>query len=64
MATTAETKAAGAPKAKAPRDWECAECGHRMTAKRALSAMYGITSGGCPNCGGMDIDLKADAVSL
>lgn len=45
-----------APKTKAPRDWECAECGHRMTAKRAFSAMYGITSGGCPKCGGMDID--------
>jgi uncharacterized protein YlaI len=45
-----------APKAKAPRDWQCQECGKRMTAKAAERAMYGGTDG-CPKCGGMDIDL-------
>jgi hypothetical protein len=42
-------------KVKAPRDWQCQECGRRMTLKQAERAMSGIN--GCPNCGGVDIDL-------
>ncbi len=38
---------------KAIRDWQCQECGKRMTLKQAERA----TSEGCPKCGGTDIDL-------
>lgn len=47
-------KVAGAKKA-AVRDWECRECGKRMTMKQAQKAVSGTE--GCPKCGGADIDL-------
>lgn len=42
-------------RAKAARDWQCQECGRRMTLKQAERASFGTT--GCPGCGGFDIDL-------
>jgi Zn finger protein HypA/HybF involved in hydrogenase expression len=38
-----------------PKDWQCQECGKRMTAKQAERATNGDR--GCPKCGGFDIDL-------
>lgn len=45
------------PEVKRPvvKDWQCLECGKRMTAARAERAMFGPT--GCPSCGGSDIDI-------
>lgn len=31
-----------------PKDWQCQECGKRMTLRQAEQ--------GCPKCGGMDIE--------
>lgn len=41
--------------AERTKDWQCQECGRRMTARQAEKAMFGID--GCPGCGGADIDL-------
>jgi ssDNA-binding Zn-finger/Zn-ribbon topoisomerase 1 len=41
--------------AKEPKDWQCQECGKRMTLKQARKASFGTD--GCPKCGGADIDL-------
>ena len=38
---------------RATRDFECQECHKKMTLKQAERA----ASVGCPNCGGVDIDL-------
>lgn len=40
---------------KTPKDFQCLECGRRMTAKQAEKATTGTE--GCPGCGGADIDL-------
>jgi len=45
-------------KVKALRDWQCLECGKRLTLKAARQAMFGAY--GCPKCGGSDIDLAVD----
>jgi predicted nucleic acid-binding Zn-ribbon protein len=37
------------------KDWQCMECGTRMTLKQAEQSSY--SAEGCPNCGGADIDL-------
>jgi predicted RNA-binding Zn-ribbon protein involved in translation (DUF1610 family) len=37
------------------KDWQCMECGTRMTLKQAEQSSYDAE--GCPNCGGADIDL-------
>jgi len=42
-------------KVRALRDWQCLECGKRLTLKAAHRAMFGAD--GCPKCGGSDIDL-------
>lgn len=49
--------ATGKPKRSlaAARDWQCMECGKRLTLRQAERAMYGAT--GCPKCGSSDIDL-------
>jgi predicted nucleic acid-binding Zn-ribbon protein len=49
MATQTETT----KKPAAPKDWQCMECGKRMTLRAAERA----TSEGCTKCGGSDIDL-------
>ena len=41
-----------------PKDWQCMECGKRMTLAQAERAAYG--DDGCPGCGGSDIDLALD----
>jgi Zn finger protein HypA/HybF involved in hydrogenase expression len=41
------------------KDWQCNECGRKMTAKQAEKAMF--ETDGCPTCGGADIDLIPDA---
>lgn len=38
---------------RTPRDWQCQECGKRLTMQQADRAM----SVGCPKCGGVDVDL-------
>lgn len=51
----------GTPRAKSrrsPKDWQCQECGHRMTLRQAEKASFGPD--GCPKCGGADIDLAAE----
>lgn len=48
MAKTPKTS-----KPKTPKDWQCQECRRRMTLKSTERAI----SVGCPNCGGVDIDL-------
>ena len=45
-------------KIPAIKDWQCNECGRRMTLKTAERATSGID--GCPGCGGVDIDLAVD----
>lgn len=45
-------------KKKQPRDWQCFECGHLMTATQAERATW---SNGCTKCGGVDIDLAVNA---
>ena len=35
------------------KDWQCMECGRKMTLRSAEKAM----SVGCTGCGGSDIDL-------
>ena len=42
---------------KQSKDWECMECGKRMTLKQAERATSGTE--GCPGCGGVDIDMAA-----
>ena len=51
--TTTATTATTATKRPA-KDFECQECGRKMTLKQAERATYG---NGCPKCGGCDIDL-------
>lgn len=51
---TAETKKVP----KAAKNWQCQECGKRMTLKAAERVMYGAD--GCPKCGGADIDLAVE----
>ena len=41
----------------ARRDWECLECGRKLTLRQAERA----SSVGCPKCGGVDIDLRRAA---
>ena len=40
-------------KRPAPKDWQCLECGRRMTLRAAERA----SSEGCARCGGVDIDI-------
>lgn len=42
-------------RAPSKKDWQCQECGRRMTLAAAERATSGIH--GCPGCGGADIDL-------
>lgn len=42
-------------RAAAPKDWQCNECGRRMTALAAERAFSNTQ--GCPKCGGADIEL-------
>lgn len=37
---------------KSARDWQCQECGTRLTLRQAERAV----DSGCPKCGGVDID--------
>lgn len=46
-------------KPKAARDWQCQECGHRMTLAQAERASRNVQ--GCPKCGGADIDLAVQS---
>lgn len=39
------------------KNWQCQECGWRLTLAAAERAMYGPN--GCPGCGGSDIDLAS-----
>ena len=45
-----------AKKNKPLKDWQCMECGRKMTARSAEKAM----SVGCVSCGGSDIDLNPE----
>ena len=40
------------------KDWQCQECGHRMTLAQAEKAAFGDR--GCPSCGSSDIDEATD----
>lgn len=54
MQTRTETTKPAPKKKPAPRDWQCQECGKRMTLATAERCAFGD---GCPRCGGSDIDL-------
>lgn len=49
-----------AKKNKPPKDWQCMECGRKMTARSAEKAMNGRV--GCTGCGGSDIDLNLEVM--
>jgi transcription elongation factor Elf1 len=55
---SATTTATGRRSTRAPRDWECLECGHLMTFATAERCAF---RAGCPRCGGVDIDLAIEA---
>ncbi len=42
---------------RSKRDWQCQECGHKMTLRQAEHAAFDLE--GCPKCGGADIDMVA-----
>lgn len=44
-------------RARALKDWKCQECGKLLTSAGAEKAM----SVGCTRCGGVGVDLVADA---
>jgi predicted nucleic acid-binding Zn-ribbon protein len=37
--------------------WKCLECGRKF---RTVNAAEKAASDGCPNCGGVDVDLVVD----
>lgn len=41
---------------RAPKDWQCNECGRRMT-YRTVERSY--ATDGCPGCGGTDFEPAA-----